>query len=91
MSLARAYVTLQASLLLLAGVLSLLKTRTGTLGILGWLWACYALYLFAYPYFYRWEWVFLRDSGSYLIFSAFMLAIASQRLVPHRQLPPAQQ
>ena len=76
MSLARAYVTLQASFLVLFGVLALLKSRVGTLGLLGWLWLSYGAFLFAYPYFYKWQWAFLRDNGSYLIFSSFMLAIA---------------
>ena len=67
---------LQGALLLLFGVLVLLKTRRGTLGILGWLWVSYGAFLLAYPYFYKWEWAFLRDNGSYLLFSGFMLAIA---------------
>lgn len=79
MSLARSYVTVQAAFLLLCGFLVLRKERHGTLGKLGLLWVLYACYLFSYPYLYKWEWAFLRDNGSYVIFSGFMLWIWATR------------
>jgi len=79
MSLARAYVTLEAAFLLLLGVLVLLKTRKDTLGVLGWLWLFYGLYLLSYYWLYVHHWVFLRDNGSYLIFIIAMLYIGAKQ------------
>ncbi len=76
MSLARAYVTLEGALLVLFGVLALVKTMRGTLGILGWLWLSYGAFLLSYHWLYVHEWAFLRDNGSYLIFILAMAAIS---------------
>jgi hypothetical protein len=74
-SLARAYVTFQGLFLLGCGLLALLKSPRGTFGILGWLWVSYGTFLLSYHYLYVHQWVFLRDNGSYLIFSLAMVAI----------------
>ena len=87
MSLARAYVTLQASFLLLLGVLALLKTHRGTLCVLGWMWVVMACYLFSYHWLYVHEWAFLRDNGSYLIMSGAMLVIAFTTRLPKGHCP----
>lgn len=84
MSLARAYVTLEGALLVLFGVLALLKSLRGTLGILGWLWLSYGLYLLAYHWLYVHEWTFLRDNGSYILFSTAMAAIWLSQPKPHQ-------
>lgn len=86
MSLARAFVTFQALFLLACGLLTLWKTRRGTLGALGFLWIAYGLYLLSYHYFYVKEWAFLRDFGSYFIFITAMLWIAFIR-PPHAPHP----
>jgi hypothetical protein len=83
-SLARSYVTFQGVFLLVCGLLALRKTRRGTLGILGWLWLSYVVFLLSYNWLYVHRWAFLRDNGSYILFITAMVAILLSR---PKQLP----